>query len=82
MVRLTIVLSEPLKKELDAYAAVHGKLYEPIETTALIPHMLEAFIRTDRGWRSRRKRLERVRCGQRRAGPARDTTRADPESSS
>jgi len=82
MVRLTIVLSEPLKEELDAYAAEHGKLYEPIETTALIPHMLEAFIRTDRGWRSRRKRLERVRSGQRRAGPARDTTRADPDSSS
>jgi hypothetical protein len=82
MVRLTIVLSEPLKEELDAYAAEHGKLYEPIETTALIPHMLEAFIRTDRGWRSRRKRLDRVRGGQRRAGPARDTTRADPECSS
>jgi len=42
MVRLTIVLSEPLKEELDAYAAEHGKLYGPIETTALIPHMLEA----------------------------------------
>ena len=82
MVRLTIVLSEPLKEELDAYAAEHAKLYEPIETTALIPHMLEAFIRADRGWRSRRKRLERVRSGQRRAGPARDPTRADPESSS
>jgi hypothetical protein len=81
-VRLTIVLSEPLKEELDAYAAEHGKLYEPIETTALIPHMLEAFIRTDRGWRSRRKRTDQVRIRQRRAGPTRDTTRADAESSS
>ena len=81
-VRLTIVLSEPLKEELDAYAAEHGKLYEPIETTALIPHMLEAFIRTDRGWRGRRKRTGQVRTAQRRASPTRDTTRADSESSS
>jgi hypothetical protein len=81
-VRLTIVLSEPLKEELDAYAAEHSKLYEPIETTALIPYMLEAFVRTDRGWRSRRKRSERVRNGQRRAGPVKNTTRTDSESSS
>ena len=78
-VRLTIVLSEPLKEELDAYAAEHSKLYEPVETAALIPHMLEAF-RTDRGWRDRRKRSERVRGGQRRTGPGKNTTRDDSES--
>jgi hypothetical protein len=55
-VRLTIVLPEPLKDELDAYAAEHSRLYGAVETAALIPHMLEAFIRADRGWRSRRKR--------------------------
>jgi hypothetical protein len=54
-VRLTIVLLEPLKEELDAYAAAHSRLYEPVETAALIPHMLEAFIRSDRAWRSGRK---------------------------
>jgi len=80
-VRMTIVLSEPLKDELDRYAAEHSRLYEPVETAALIPHMLEAFIRTDRGWRSRRKRIEQVQ-GQRRASPTRGTTRADSESSS
>lgn len=48
-VRITIALSEPLKEELDRYAAEHSKLYEPVETAALIPQMLEAFIRTDRG---------------------------------
>ncbi|MBV9066811.1 MAG: DUF2274 domain-containing protein [Methylobacteriaceae bacterium] len=73
--------AEPLKEELDAYAAEHGKLYGPIETVALIPHMLEAFIRADRGWRSRRKRSERVRIAKRRGGPASDTTPADPEGS-
>jgi hypothetical protein len=55
MVRVTIMLPEPLKEELDAYAAEHSRLYEPVETTALIPHMLEAFMRSDRVWRSGRK---------------------------
>ena len=81
-VRITIVLSEPLKEELDRYAAEHSKLYEPVETATLIPHMLEAFIRTDRGWRGRRKRTEQVQSGQRRASPTSGTTRADSESSS
>jgi len=56
-VRVTIMLPEPLKEELDAYAAEHSRLYGPAETAALIPHMLEAFLRTDRAWCSRRKRL-------------------------
>ena len=68
-VRITVVLPQPLKEELDRYAAEHSRLYEPIETAALIPHMLEAFIRTDRGWRGRRKRTEQVQTGQRRASP-------------
>jgi hypothetical protein len=57
MVRVTIMLPEPLKEELDAYATEHGRLYEPVETAALIPHMLEAFPRTDRSWCSRRKQV-------------------------
>ena len=55
--RLTITLPEPLKEELDQYAAEHSRLYEPVETTALIPHMLEAFLRSDRGWRSRKPKI-------------------------
>ena len=81
-VRITIVLPEPLKEELDHYATEHSRLYEPVETAALIPHMLEAFIRTDRGWRSRRKRTEQMQTGQRRASPTSGTTRADSDSSS
>src|SRR5260370_2968568 len=81
-VRITIGLPELLKEELDRYAAEHSKLYEPVETAALIPHMLEAFIRTDRGWRSRRKRTEEVQTGQRRASPTSGTTRSASESSS
>jgi hypothetical protein len=56
-VRLTIALMEPLKEELDAYAAEHSRLYEPVETAALIPHMLQAFLRTDRAWCNRRKQI-------------------------
>ncbi len=81
-VRITFVLPEPLKEKLDRYAAEHSKLYEPVETATLIPHMLEAFIRTDRGWRGRRKRTEQLQTGQRRASPTSGTTRADSESSS
>jgi hypothetical protein len=58
-VKVTIVLSELLKEELDAYAAEHSRLYEPVETAALIPHMLEAFLHADRGWCSRRKQRGR-----------------------
>jgi hypothetical protein len=57
MVRVTIVLCEPLKEELDAYAAEHIRLYEPVKTAALIPHMLQAFFGTDRTWCCRRKQI-------------------------
>lgn len=65
---MTIALPEPLKEELEQYAAEHGRLYEPVEMSALIPHMLEAFLRSDRGWRSRKARASRAR--QRGASPA------------
>ena len=54
LVRMTISIPEPLKEELDRYAAEHSRLYEPVDAATLIPHMLEAFIRSDRGYRSRR----------------------------
>jgi hypothetical protein len=68
-VRLTIVLLEPLKEELDAYAAEHSRLYEPVETAALIPHMLQAFLRTDRAWCSRQKQRGQAQASQHRASP-------------
>jgi hypothetical protein len=60
-VKVTVVLSELLKEELDAYAAAHSRLYdEPVETTALIPHMLEAFLRADPAWRNHRKQRRKA----------------------
>jgi hypothetical protein len=67
MARVTVMLPEPLKEELDAYAAEHSKLYGPVETAALIPHMLEAFLRADRAWRTSRKQMRRGQTGRRRA---------------
>lgn len=61
VVRVTITLPEPLKEELDQYAAEHSRLYEPVDTAALIPHMLEGFVRSDRGWRSRKGKAGRGR---------------------
>ena len=77
VVRLTIALPEPLKEELDQYAAEHSRLYEPVDTAALIPHMLEAFVRSDRGWRSRKAKAGRGR--QHPAFPTSGTTRRDAE---
>ncbi len=76
-VRMTIILPEPLKEELDQYAAEHSRLYEPVDTAALIPHMLEAFVRSDRGWRNRKAKAGRAR--QRGASPASGTMRSSAQ---
>ncbi|MDH4992425.1 DUF2274 domain-containing protein [Aquamicrobium lusatiense] len=63
MTRVTIALTDPLKEELDLYAAEHSRLYEPVETAALIPHMLESFLRSDRGW-SRKAKAGKPQSGE------------------
>jgi hypothetical protein len=41
-----------LKADLDRYAALHAQTYgEAVDATVLIPHMLEAFMAGDRGFR-------------------------------
>ena len=41
-----------LKTDLDRYAALHAQAYgEAVDATTLIPHMLEAFMAGDRGFR-------------------------------
>lgn len=57
IVRMTVPMPEPLKEELDLYAAEYGRLYGEVDSATLIPHMLEAFLRSDRGWRSRKSKL-------------------------
>jgi hypothetical protein len=56
-VKLTIALTAALKEDLDRYAALHSETYgEPVEAATLIPHMLEAFIGRDRGFRKARSK--------------------------
>ncbi|HHT8901477.1 TPA: DUF2274 domain-containing protein [Burkholderia cenocepacia] len=53
-IKLTFVCPATLKADLDSYAALHAKEYgEPVDATTLIPHMLEAFMARDRGFKRR-----------------------------
>ncbi len=51
-VKLTFPCPASLKADLDRYAALHAQTYgEAVDAVTLIPHMLEAFIAGDRGFR-------------------------------
>lgn len=51
-VKLAITLSSELKTNLDRYAALHAQTWgETVDAPTLIPHILEAFIARDRGFR-------------------------------
>ena len=50
--KLTFACPANLKTDLDRYAALHAQTYgEAVDATVLIPHMLEAFMAGDRGFR-------------------------------
>ena len=51
--KLTFACSASLKADLDRYAALHAQAYgEPVDAATLIPHMLEAFMAGDRGFKT------------------------------
>lgn len=51
-VKVTFTCLASLRTDLDRYAALHAQLYgEPVDAVALIPHMLEAFMDRDRGFK-------------------------------
>ncbi|CAB3756915.1 hypothetical protein GQ57_23475 [Burkholderia sp. MSh2] len=51
-VKLTFACPATLKADLDRYAAMHAQTYgKAVDATTLIPHMLEAFMAGDRGFR-------------------------------
>ena len=57
-VKLTFACPASLKADLDRYAALHAQAYgEAVDAEKLIPHMLEAFMERDRGF----KRLHKAR---------------------
>ena len=50
--KLTFSCPASLKADLDRYAALHAQAYgEAVDATTLIPHMLEAFMAGDRGFK-------------------------------
>ncbi|ABX16045.1 MULTISPECIES: DUF2274 domain-containing protein [Burkholderiaceae] len=50
--KLTFACPVSLKADLDHYAALHAQAYgEAVDALTLIPHMLEAFMAGDRGFR-------------------------------
>ena len=55
-VKLTFACPASLKADLDRYAAVHAQTYgETVDAATLIPHMLEAFMVRDRGFRRQKE---------------------------
>ncbi|MAT50693.1 MAG: hypothetical protein CMK32_05865 [Porticoccaceae bacterium] len=54
-VKLTFACPASLKADLERYAELHAQTYgKPVDTVTLIPHMLEAFMARDRGFRRKR----------------------------
>lgn len=50
--KLTFSCPASLKADIDRYAALHAQTYgEAVDSVALIPYMLEAFMTGDRGFR-------------------------------
>jgi len=50
--KLTFPCPASLKADLDRYAVLHAQTYgEAVDATTLIPHMLEAFMAGDRGFK-------------------------------
>ncbi|MGE4593430.1 MULTISPECIES: DUF2274 domain-containing protein [Alcaligenes] len=55
LTKLTFACPASLKADLDRYAQLHSQTYgEAVDAVTLIPHMLEAFMAGDRGFRSKR----------------------------
>jgi len=51
-IKLTFACPATLKADLDRYAVLYAQTYgEAVDAMVLIPHMLEAFIAGDRGFR-------------------------------
>ncbi|XFC38327.1 DUF2274 domain-containing protein [Stenotrophomonas indicatrix] len=55
--KLTFACPASLKADLDHYAALHAQAYgEAVDAVTLIPHMLEAFMAGDRGFKKKTAR--------------------------
>lgn len=56
-IKLAFTCPTSLKADLDRYAVLHAQTYgEAVDAATLIPHMLEAFMARDRGFKPSRAR--------------------------
>jgi hypothetical protein len=56
--KLTVLIEPSLASELEDYARVHSQLHgEDAAVPVLVPHMLEAFLASDTGFRKARRGL-------------------------
>ena len=56
--KLTVLIEPSLAAELEDYARVHSQLHgEEAAVPVLVPHMLEAFLASDSGFRKARRSL-------------------------
>ena len=63
LVRLTVMIPEKLKVDLDRYAELHSARWgQASDAAALIPHMLETFIARDRAFRKARPSSRRSKA--------------------
>jgi len=54
--KLTVLIDPSLAAELEDYARVHSQLHgEDAGVPVLVPHMLEAFLASDSGFRKARR---------------------------
>ena len=80
-VKIAIVVSPELNRDLQAYARLYQEAYGTAETVAeMIPYMLEGFLASDRGFAKARKEQSGFRESA--AGASRDVSCADASSSS
>lgn len=62
--KLTVQIDPSLVADLEDYSRVHTQLHgEEVSIAVLVPHMLEAFLASDTGFRKARKALNAVRNG-------------------
>lgn len=54
--RFTFNCPAALRSDLDRYAALHAQTWgESVDAATLVPHMLEAFMARDRGFKKARR---------------------------
>ncbi|AVS60886.1 DUF2274 domain-containing protein [Paracidovorax avenae] len=60
--KLTFACPPSLKTDLDRYVVLHAQTHgEAVDATTLIPHMLEAFMAGDRGFRHKARKSTTAR---------------------